>query len=223
MASVKLSVIVPLAPAEPAPKRLLSQLVGQRQFEVIVSAADSEAGELPGGVTRLAGAAGRGRQLNRGARAASAPWLWFVHADCSLDRTTLEAAARFIHRQEPCIGYCDLRFLADGPRAAALNAIGANWRSRLLGLPYGDQGLCLPAEWFDRLDGFREDLARGEDLDFVVRARRAGLHTRRIGAPIHTSARRYRERGWLRTTLEHQRAALGLIRNASLARGSENA
>lgn len=214
MESPTLSVIVPLAPAEATPQRLLSQLAAQRSFEVFVSAADTAAGELPGGVVRLAGAAGRGRQLNRGARAASAPWLWFVHADCKLATTTLEAAASFVRSAEACIGYCDLRFLPDGPMAAALNASCANWRSRLLGLPYGDQGLCLPTDWFHRLGGFREDLPRGEDLDFVVRARRCGLRTRRIGTTIYTSARRYRERGWLRTTLEHQLAAVHLIRNA---------
>jgi len=214
MQSAKLSVIVPLAPAEQAPKRLLSQLAGQRNIEVIVSAADSKAGDLPEGVSRLTGDAGRGRQLNRGARAASAAWLWFVHADSTIEAGTLVAVERFITRQRSVIGYCNLRFYSDGPAAVVLNAIGANLRSSLLGLPYGDQGLCLPATCFERLQGFREDLPRGEDLDFIVRARIAGLRTKRIGTTIHTSARRYRERGWLRTTLERQRSAWHLLRNA---------
>lgn len=223
MAAVELSIIVPLGPGEPPPGELLSQLPGEPGREVIVSAADPEPAGLPSGITWLTGESGRGRQLNLGARTAHAPWLWFVHSDSVLDRTTLQAVVRFIARHRAVIGYCDLQFLSDGPKAAALNASGANLRSCLLGLPYGDQGLCLPAEWFTRLGGFREDLRRGEDLDFVVRARRAGLRTRRIGASILTSARRYRERGWLRTTLEHQRAAWRLIRNARRAARVESA
>jgi hypothetical protein len=88
-------------------------------------------------------------------------------------------------------------------------------------MPYGDQGLCVPAAAFARLGGFREDLERGEDLDFVVRARRAGLAVRPMGTGLETSARRYRDRGWLKTTLEHQIAAIRLIRGAKRNRPSE--
>jgi len=213
MTAPQISVIVPLGPGEPPPLDLLVRVADER-FQVIVSAVDPEPVPLPDTAKWIAGSPGRGRQMNRGARAALAPWLWFLHADTVIERATRRAVLRFCAREYPAVGYCDLRFLADGPTLTALNAAGANCRSRLLGLPYGDQGLCLPSDWFARLGGFREDFERGEDLDLVVRARRAGLSARRIGAPIHTSARRYREHGWLRTTLEHQRAAWRLIRNA---------
>ena len=85
------------------------------------------------------------------------------------------------------------------------NAMGANWRSRRLGLPFGDQGLVLPRLEFDRLDGFDPRLAHGEDHALVWRARRAGLPLREIDAAVITSARKYAERGWLRTTLRHLR------------------
>jgi len=39
----------------------------------------------------------------------------------------------------------------------------------------------------------------------VWRARRAGLPLRAIDAALVTSARKYAERGWLRTTLRHWR------------------
>lgn len=193
------------------------------RFTVVVSGVDERPDSVPDGVEWLTGPAGRGRQMNRGARVASAPWLWFLHADSVVERSTRRAMTRFCARDEEAIGYCDLKYLADGPALTTLNAFGANWRSRLLGLPYGDQGLCLPAGWFRRLGGFREDLERGEDLDLVVRARRAGLPVRRTGGRIHTSASRYREHGWLRTTIEHQRAAWRLIRNARTNAGREDA
>ena len=212
----QISLVVPLGPGEPVPLDLLD-LVGDERFERIVSASDEAPDSLPTGVAWLSGPPGRGRQLNRGAEAASAAWLWFLHADSVIERSTRRAVTRFCARNEDAMGYCELRYLADGPWLTALNAAGANWRSRLLGLPYGDQGLCLPTRWLRHLGGFREDLDRGEDLDLVVRARRAGLSTRRTGGRIHTSARRYRERGWLRTTLEHQAAAWRLVRNARRA------
>lgn len=214
MKPVKLSVVIPLAPAEPTPTALLTKLAATPGFQVIVSAAEAAPEALPDRVDWLSGPAGRGRQLNRGAGVARNPWLWFVHADSVPGASTLTAVQRFVERNEQAIGYCDLRFLPDGPAAAALNAIAANWRSRLFGLPYGDQALCVPASAFESLGGFREDLSRGEDLDFVVRARNTGVRTRRIGTAIRTSARRYRERGWLRTTFAHQIAARRLIRNA---------
>ncbi|NBD96418.1 MAG: glycosyltransferase [Gammaproteobacteria bacterium] len=193
------------------------------RFEVIVAAVDARPESLADEVTWLTGRPGRGRQMNRGAGAATAAWLWFLHADSVIERSTRRAMAQFCARNAAAIGYCDLRYLADGPALTALNAIGANWRSSLFGLPYGDQGLCLPARWFHRLGGFREDLERGEDLDLVVRARHAGLPAIRAGGRIYTSAERYRQRGWLRTTLEHRRAARQLIRNARATARSHKA
>lgn len=220
MTESALSIIVPLGPGEPPPLDLLMQFADKR-YQVIVAAVDTEPGALPDGMTWLTGDTGRGGQMNRGARAATSPWLWFLHADSVIEQSTRRAMTRFCARGMDAIGYCDLRFLDDGPALTALNAVGANWRSYLLGLPYGDQALCLPSSWFWRLGGFREDLERGEDLDLIVRARRAGLHARRTGGRIYTSASRYRRRGWLRTTFEHQCAAWRLIQNARSAARSE--
>jgi GT2 family glycosyltransferase len=214
MPDVILSVVVPLGPHDDPPAALAERIARWNRAELIVSGLDSRPDRLADQVNWQQGPAGRGRQLNRGAAAARGKWLWFVHADSEPAIGAFAAIERFIDGNHAAIGYCRLRFLDDGPRQVALNAIGANLRSRLLGLPYGDQGLCLPANWFRSLGGFREDLDRGEDLDFVVRARQAGLPARPVGATIRTSARRYREKGWLATTWHHQIAAWRLIRNA---------
>lgn len=161
---------------------------------------------------------GRGRQANRGARAARGAWLWFLHVDSVPLPGAMERARAFAGGGD-AIGYAWLRFDADGPWLTHLNAFGANLRSRLLGLPYGDQGLLLPRERFRELGGFREDQARGEDLDLVVRARRQGLRCAPIGATVRTSARRYRQQGWLRTTLHHGLAAVGIVWRAWRAAG----
>lgn len=210
-----LSVIIPLGPNEESWRGLIDQLPLDRpSIEVIISASRPKPGGTGNELIWLSGKPGRGRQLNRAAKLARGQWLWFVHTDCRLSERTLSSVLDFTGRDEPALGYCKLRFLEDGPRLVWLNAIGANLRSRLLHLPYGDQALCLPAHWLDRLGGFREDLDRGEDLDLVVRARQAGLPVRPIHATVRTSARRYRQYGWLHTTLSHQIAAWRLVRNA---------
>lgn len=142
-----------------------------------------------------------------------------MHADSAPDDQAIDGVERFIaaptsDRDGSRIGYSRLSFDSDGPPQTALNSVGANWRSRWLKLPYGDQGLCLLKSDFDALGGFREDLVRGEDLDFIVRARSAGMRVMAMGGTVSTSARRYRQRGWLRTTIHHQLAAIRLIRDA---------
>ncbi len=218
----QLSAIIPLGPGDRADGLASRLKLHHRIGEVIVSATSPAPGNLDYCDQWIHGPAGRGAQLNRGAAAARQSWLWFVHADSRLTDTTVDAVAEFASSNPVAIGYCRLRFCNDGPRLVGLNALGANLRSWLLRQPYGDQGLCMPAEVFDRLSGFREDLPRGEDLDFIVRAGMAGISIQSMGATIATSARRYQERGWLKTTWRHQVAAARLIRNARRSARSDH-
>lgn len=210
--SPPLEIIVPAGPGEDSWRRLLEQLPGSAT--VSVSAVAERPAGLPERIAWLQGPPGRGRQLNAAAGTSRASWLWFVHADSVITEPALAQIAKVVAHNQDLLAYLDVAFLPDGPRQTVLNAWGANLRSRLLGLPYGDQGLCLPARWFRRLGGFRTDLERGEDLDFVVRARAAGLPLRRLPARIYTSARRYREQGWWKTSWQHQVQAWRLTKAA---------
>lgn len=210
-----LSIIVPVGPGDRLDQRLHSTLDARpANCELIVSATPATPGPWPHGAVALAGPAGRGRQLNSGAKAAGAGWLWFLHSDSVIEPGAVERALAFAQQGRDAIGYGWLRFLPDGPVLARFNARGANLRSRLLGLPYGDQSLCIAADRLQNLGGFREDLERGEDLDLIVRARSAGLAVRPMGLRIATSARRYGQHGWLRTTWRHQIEACRLVRAA---------
>jgi len=211
----RLSIIVPIGPQEIHPPRLFEideRLPGD--CERIVSLVQPPHFDLPDGWRSIIGAAGRGRQLNRAVEEASGHWLWLVHADSFPDLNALAGIEAFIHCDEAALAYFELAFDRDGPPLCRLNAWGANLRSRLLGLPYGDQAFCLRRVDLLRSGGFRSDLSRGEDLDFLIRARRDGLGLRRLPGRITTSARRYRDSGWLRTTWAHQTSALRLIREA---------
>lgn len=148
---------------------------------------------------------GRARQQNAGAAGLTSRWLWFLHADSRPDAAAVAAMRRFVAIDEDAIGYFDLKFSDDGPALMRLTEAAANWRSRKLRLPFGDQGLLLRQQRFYELGGFDESRSYGEDHALIWQARRDGVPIRRIPAALVTSARKYRERGWLLTTLQHQR------------------
>lgn len=215
----QLAVIVPLGPGETEQAGLLAQLRGLPPgSEVLVVGAGSAPEpppDWPGGIAwrGLAGPAGRARQLNFGASETGAAWLWFLHADTRLSEAALPALDDFLGRGEAALGWFRLRFRADGPRLAALNAAGANLRSSWFGLPFGDQGLVVPAADLRAAGGYDETVPRGEDLLLVRSLRRAGLPLRAIDADLHTSARKYARHGWARTTLDHWIGTVSLLRH----------
>jgi len=144
---------------------------------------------------------GRGAQLAAGAAAASGDWLLFLHADCRLEPGWEKAVEAFLTAPEAasCAGHFDLAL--DDPATAArrLERIVA-WRCRVLGLPYGDQGLLIARTLYDAVGGFAP-LPLMEDVDLV---RRLGRHRLvRIGARCLASAQRYRREGYLRRPLRN--------------------
>lgn len=146
----------------------------------------------------------RARSLNAGARRAAGALLWFLHADC---RPTAAAVARLkaaAIAHPGALHFFDLDFGPEAGRLVKLNEIGGNLRSRLLRLPYGDQGLACRRDTFARIGPFREDVAYGEDHLFVWQAHRAGVKLVRVGTRLPTSARTYAGHGWLRLTLLYQ-------------------
>lgn len=208
----KLSVIVPLAPNESEAHALLLQLRALPSgSEVIVVHADEDPWLAPADwpqSLRYRGCRstpGRAGQQNLGARFASGHWLWFLHADTRLRQDCLSELQKFIDTGVDALGWFKLAFRQDGPRLTVLNALGANWRSRWLGLPFGDQGLILPRPWFAAMHGFDESVPCGEDHMLVWTVRHAGLPLHAIPATLETSARKYARSGWLATTWRHWR------------------
>jgi hypothetical protein len=208
---LRLSVIVPFGPQETEGAVLLDQLRALPwDAEIVLVRVDGY--PLPRALSNAEdrdtahihlSPPGRARQLNVGAQAARGRWLWFLHADSHLHPRTLPALDAFLAKPEAAVGYFDLRYRGDGPAMAQLNALGANWRARWLKLPFGDQGLVLPAAWFAKLGGYDEHAENGEDHLLVWHARHAGLPLRRLGAPLTSSARKYAEQGWWRTSRRH--------------------
>lgn len=143
------------------------------------------------GARFLTAAPGRGTQLAAGAAEALGDWLLFVHADTVLAPGWTEAARRHIGEAPDEAGWFRLRF-DDASAPARLVAGWANMRSRLFGLPYGDQGLLVRAHVYRKAGG-HPPIPLMED---VALARR--LRLRPLDGTAVTSAERYRREGWLR-------------------------
>ena len=144
----------------------------------------------------------RAESLNAGAAKSAREFLWFLHADTRVTAHNLKALERTLCEKPGRLHYFDLAF--DKAGLPALNAWGANMRSRLFGTPFGDQGFCISKALFCKAGGFPEDTPYGEDLTFVWRARQAGIMLNRIPSKLVTSARKYRAYGWLGLTLQYQ-------------------
>jgi len=142
----------------------------------------------------IKGVANRGSQLVAGAVHASSPWLLFLHSDSSLQPGWDYIVRDFISNPRNIYrsGYFNLIFDASCSEARRIEKI-VMWRAKILGLPYGDQGLLISRRYYDHLGGYK-CLALMEDVDIVRRIGKMRLVA--LSSAITTSADRYRDNGW---------------------------
>lgn len=200
-----ISVIIPALNEEAGIARSISSAAREPGVEVIV--VDGGSRDQTVRVARRLGAetltvpAGRARQMNAGAEASTGKFLVFLHADTILPPNFASRVRRLLASREVVAGA--FRLGIEG-RRRSLRWIekGANWRSRWLQLPYGDQALFVRSRLFFQLGGYA-DLPIMEDYDLVRRLTRRG---RVVLAPdaVVTSARRWERLGVVRTTLLNQ-------------------
>jgi len=183
------AIIIPIAPNETAHKALLKDLENTN-VEIILSSEGS-----------------RAESLNIGAQKATREILCFLHADTRIDKIAINALENA--NNPDVINYFNLSY--DGG-LAQLNAIGANLRSSIFGLPYGDQGFTLTKALFNKIGGFPENYTFGEDLLFIRKAKQKDVHLNRLPAKLITSPRQYEKTGWLKLTLIRQYQLFKLIR-----------
>jgi rSAM/selenodomain-associated transferase 2 len=142
---------------------------------------------------------GRGAQMNAGARVARGDLLVFLHADTSLAPAHVAALRQAAGDPRVGAGAFALRLIPPTPFLRFI-AWGANWRSRLFRLPYGDQAIFVHRDLFFTLGGYAH--RHPEDLDLVFRLRPL-TRLRLLTPPVNASARQWRQHGNLRTTASH--------------------
>ena len=203
MEKTLLSVVIPTLNAASTLAATLdsleSQLIGVDHEVIIADGASSDASRAISeekGARLISVVRGRGAQLAAGGDAARGDWLLFLHADTVLDESWRMEAAAFMASagNTQRAGVFRLRF-DDRARAARRLETIAAWRSQVLGLPYGDQGLLIARGFYDSIGGFRP-LPLMEDVDIARRiGRRRFVH---FDSPVFTSAERYRRSGYIR-------------------------
>ena len=170
------------------------------EAELLVAAA----GESPAArVLREAGArvildpgGSRGARLRDATAASRGGVLLFLHADSRPPEHALELVRRSLDAGATA-GSFRLAYENGGP-IMRWTAWWANLRSRVLRLPFGDQGLFCSREAYVAAGGFR-DLPVCDDVDLVRRLRRVGRFVV-LPEPVVTSSRHYRRRGAARQT-----------------------
>jgi rSAM/selenodomain-associated transferase 2 len=200
-----LSVVIPTLNEAASVGALLSDLAAVRvPYEAIV--ADGGSTDETIRISERAGAriviakTGRGIQLREGSETARARLLCFLHADVRLDA---DVAARLsqlalARPDNPCAFRLRIESRVFLFR---LVEAGANCRTRLFGLPYGDQGLVLRREQYDAVGGYpaiplMEDVAMARSLRRITRVRL-------LDEALTVSPRRWQREGVVRRTLRN--------------------
>ena len=199
----RLSVIIPTLNEAAAIGQLLGQLQTQTctDLEIIVTDGGSSDDTLDiareAGVKTLAGPAGRGRQMNLGARSANGDLLLFLHADSELtSNAQLENALEFLAQaDEKTAGHFPLRFQSDNVEVLErLRYFECKTELNRPGTFNGDQGLLIWASAWRLLGGFSEQHGFLEDRDFGDRFVEYGSFVT-LPDPLLTSARRFEQEG----------------------------
>jgi len=141
---------------------------------------------------------GRAIQMNFGAKQAKNDILLFLHADNIVSPESLENIEKEI-QQDGVIGGCLTQRIENDQPVFRLIEWQGNNRARRTKIFYGDQGIFVRKDVFERLGGF-PDAPIFEDVLFTQKLRREG-RTTVLSDKIRVSVRRWEKRGIFRTTL----------------------
>ena len=198
-----LSVVIPtLEEASRLPLLLADLQSWPGELQVIVC--DGGSRDQTRTVARLAGAtvldspsSGRGPQLRWGVDHSRHDWVLVLHADSRLHRTWHQSVGQILRSPEAHLSAWCFDFKVDSrgrPMLWLLERL-VNLRSRWLQRPYGDQGLLIHNQLYQRIGGYRP-LALMEDLDLVERLSKVTT-IRSLNRALLTSAERWQQRSVL--------------------------
>jgi len=198
----RLSIVIPTLNEGAGIGALVDRLSGRPAVEVIVADGGSVDGtaEIAGarGAAVVSSRPGRALQMNNGAREARGETLLFLHADTVLP-DGYDDDIRLAMTDGRNAGGAFSFSLDEGSLGLRIIEKGANFRSRRLGITFGDQAIFVRRGHFRQIGGFPLQPIM-EDHEFLRRLRRRGRVVILPRAAV-TSARRWREAGTTRVTL----------------------
>lgn len=203
MAAAKLSVIIPTLNEQEALPRTLEDLGNIAGIEVIISdggSTDNTVDVCRGVAKVISSVPGRGRQLNAGAAEASGDILLFLHADTILSENWNDKILSALSNKEVVGGAFSLSIDSDRLSHKIISS-AANIRSKITGVPYGDQGIFARRSIFEKIGGFKE-IPIMEDVDLMRRLKKVGRVVL-LRDKVKTSARRWEKEGVVYTTIRN--------------------
>lgn len=151
-------------------------------------------------IKRIIAPKGRARQQNRGAEMATGTVLLFLHADTRLPRHFDE-----LIRKTVVSGYSggafDLEIDTHHPLLKGISRI-ASFRSRITGIPYGDQAIFVTRSLFERIGRF-PDIPLMEDIALMQRIKRSGKAFTILPEKALTSPRMWYKKGIIYTMIRN--------------------
>lgn len=195
--SAPISVVIPTLNAERVLPTCLAALMpgvveGLIKEVILVDAGSDDATVEIGkeaGATIIQHPPSRGGQLRAGAAAARGEWILALHADSVLDPVWPMAFKDRVDPDKAYYAHLSYGATGVGPKVVAA---WANLRSRLFSLPYGDQGLLLHKDLYNKVGGY-PDQPLMEDVAIALALRG---HLRPFGIKITTSFEKYQKRFW---------------------------
>jgi len=200
----KISVIIITLNEEEFIERLLKTLQDKKNLEVIIS--DGGSIDRTARLARkyadkiIVGDKGRGLQLNAGAELATGNILWFLHADSIVPDNFQHHILEVMKNPEVAGGAFTLEIYSELPSLQFISKV-VRLRSKISRVPYGDQGVFVRRDVFEKMNGFK-NIPLMEDIEFGIRLKKLGS-INLLSTRIKTCARAWERDGVLRTTLRN--------------------
>jgi rSAM/selenodomain-associated transferase 2 len=210
-----LSIIIPVLDEEAVLEEILEPLsTGPHEIIVVDGGSRDGSVEIASRFTPNVFSAERNRgvQQHVGALTARGAILLFLHADTQLPSGYYDEICRILSRPGVVFGSFRLRISGGHPWLRLVSYM-ANVRSRLLHLPYGDQGLFMGQTAYFKSGGFKA-LPLMEDVDLVRRLKRMGRFSL-ASMRVITSCRRWESEGLLYGTMRNWLLLVRFLAGAS--------
>jgi len=210
MEAINLSVIIPVLNEAETIAQTLQYLQAPTVEIILVDGGSSDPtvaiAKERGAKVILSPEPGRAIQMNTGAQYATADTLLFLHADTQLPLNYRQLVQETLAKPKTVAGAFLLKINGQNPLLRLIEK-GVNARSRFLQMPYGDQGIFLKKETFEKVGGF-PILPIMEDFQLIRTLKKQGK-IRLAAASVLTSARRWERLGVIQTTLINQIIIIG--------------
>ena len=142
---------------------------------------------------------GRATQMNLGAENASKEYVFFLHADTTIDKTGLEKLRHEILNSQIPWGWFTLKLNSPKLIYRILETV-ACFRTDIAQEPLGDHGIFLKKSLFDEVGGYPE-IPIMEDIELVKKIKRKS-RGKKIDHFVLSSVRRFEREGILKNCLK---------------------